>query len=306
MIHEYAVEPAAVANWERFRFVTGHMGVQHARVIAEFPGGGRWQEFVRDACRAKNLPNVERTKIFEKLGRLDGKLMKQIRLYRNSDAWLTNVEAAHRERPFWAIIASARPGDAEPFLPIDELDEDAPYWKVRREQKVTRTAAALGACAVVLFRQCREMLFVDPYFDPRAERWQHTLVEFARIATATGRTFRRCEYHLKQVPENAFALKQECLAYLPELLPAGFKLDVRRWRHMRQGERMHPRYILTEVGGLRIEKGLDEGAPGETTDVSLLDLDLCSARMREFDERHPSYQLLDEVTVCGTEPKGCS
>jgi hypothetical protein len=301
MIHEYAVEPAAVANWERFRFVTSHMGIPHARLIAEYPGGGKWQALVREACRALNLPNLERTRIFEKLVKLDGKLTKSSRLYRNSDAWLTNVETAHRDRPFSAIIASARPGNAEPFLPIDELDEDTPYWKVRREWRIARTAAALGACAVDLFRQCREIIFVDPYFDPREERWQRTLVEFARIATATGRTFRRREYHLRLV--ERFALERECLAHLPQLLPPGFKLDLWRWDRMNRGERMHPRYILTEVGGLRIEKGLDEGKPGETTDVSLLDLDLCSARMREFDERTPAYRLVDKkVTIDGRGP----
>jgi hypothetical protein len=104
------------------------------------------------------------------------------------------------------------------------------------------------------------------------------------------------------VPDNPFALEQECRTHLAQLLPPGFKLNVRRWRHMNRGERMHPRYILTDVGGLRIEKGLDEGTPGETTDVSLLDLDLCAARLGEFDTERPAYQLLDKVTVCGRTP----
>ena len=302
MIHEPAVEPAAVANWERFRFVTSHMGIPHARLIAEYPGGGRWQVLVREACRAVNLPNIERSRIFEKLARMDGKLIKGSRLYRGADVWLKNVETAHSERPFWAIIAGAPPGGAEPFLPIDELHEDTPYWKVPRERTIARTATALGACAVDLFRQCREIVFVDPYFDPSDERWQRTLVEFARVAAAAGRTFRRCDYHLRLVVGNAFALQRECLAHLPQLLPLGFKLNLFRWRHMNQGERMHPRYILTDIGGLRFEKGLDEGAPGETTDVSLLDLDLCAARMREFDEQKPAYQRLDTVTVHGSGP----
>jgi hypothetical protein len=300
MIHEYAVEPAAVANWERFRFVTSHMGIPHGRLIAEFPGGGRWQALVREACRRGDLPNVERTKIFERLGRLDARLIKGTRLYRNPETWLVNVEAAHRDHPFWAIIATSRPGNAEPFLPIGELDEDTPYWHVQRERIVSRTAASLGACAVDLFRQCREIVFVDPYFDPREERWQNTLREFIRVATISGRTFRRCEYHLKLIPETSFALEKECLAHLPQLLPAGFTLEVRRWRHITHGERMHPRYILTEVGGLRIEKGLDEGVPGETTDVSLLDVDLCSKRLQDFDKMKPAFALLDKTTVYGS------
>jgi hypothetical protein len=303
MIHEYAVEPTAVAGWERFRFVTSHMGIAQARLIAEYPGGGRWQALVRDACRARKLPNIERTRIFTKLAGLEGKLLKGTRPYRNSEPWLANAEAAHRKQPFWAIIASARPGKAEPFLSIDELDEHTPYWNVPRERAVARTAAALAACAVDLFRQCREILFVDPYFDPRAPRFQHTLTEFVRVAAATGRVYRRCEYHLKLVPsDDPFALERECLAHLSQLLPPGFKLDLRRWRHMNEGERMHPRYILTDVGGLRIEKGLDEGTPGETTDVSLLDPNLCAARLGEFDTQRPAYQLLDKATVCGRTP----
>ena len=170
MIHEYAVEPAALASWERFRFVTNHMGIPHARLIAEYPGGGRWQALVRDACRAQKLPNVERTRIFTKLARMEGKRLKGTRPYRNSQPWMENAEAAHREQAFSAIIASTQPGTAEPFLLVDELDEDTPYWKVRREKSVTRNAGALSACTVELFRLCREILFVDPYFDPRELR----------------------------------------------------------------------------------------------------------------------------------------
>lgn len=38
-----------------------------------------------------------------------------------------------------------------------------------------------------------------------------------------------------------------------------------------RGDRLHNRYILTDIGGLVFGTGLDEGADNETDDVTLMD-----------------------------------
>ena len=48
------------------------------------------------------------------------------------------------------------------------------------------------------------------------------------------------------------------------------------------GERLHPRYILTNIGGIRYEGGLDPGGPHETTDVSLLTEELWLKRWEQY------------------------
>jgi hypothetical protein len=58
---------------------------------------------------------------------------------------------------------------------------------------------------------------------------------------------------------------------LAPLMPTGNRLIVFFWQRQPGGKKMHPRYILTELGGLQPDFGLDEGdAPGDTTEVALL------------------------------------
>jgi hypothetical protein len=53
-------------------------------------------------------------------------------------------------------------------------------------------------------------------------------------------------------------------------VPAGLTLKVFFWSQMPGGLGMHPRFLLTDLGGIHFENGLDEGAPGEKTLVKPL------------------------------------
>tara|TARA_B110001469_G_scaffold79498_1_gene75208 strand:- start:4751 stop:4951 length:201 start_codon:yes stop_codon:yes gene_type:complete len=56
---------------------------------------------------------------------------------------------------------------------------------------------------------------------------------------------------------------------------------------------MHPRYILTEVGGLGFENGLDESDDGETlTDVTLVYGQSLVTRLNEYQADDPERKLL--------------
>jgi hypothetical protein len=74
-----------------------------------------------------------------------------------------------------------------------------------------------------------------------------------------------------------------------------------RWRKEREtaGETLHPRYILTDRGGIRVDHGLDEGEPGETTDIGLLSENLYSQRWGEYQRGTGVHEFVDEVTVFG-------
>jgi hypothetical protein len=67
--------------------------------------------------------------------------------------------------------------------------------------------------------------------------------------------------------------KSTCEKYLPRIIPAGLTLLVRRWENRKGGDKLHNRYILTDVGGVEFGVGLDEGDPGTTDDITLLSAD---------------------------------
>lgn len=70
MIHEFAVEPAAINNWQDFRFIYDQVGVEHGRLISRFPG--KWAGMVIEAVKANpHVRDIERSSIVTKLQNLE-------------------------------------------------------------------------------------------------------------------------------------------------------------------------------------------------------------------------------------------
>ena len=107
------------------------------------------------------------------------------------------------------------------------------------------------------------MILVDPNFSPDTTRWRRPLVGLFKSANR-GRALARCEYHLKaKATEEHFrsALGDQLAPPLPE----GSCVTFFRWAQWPAkdgqpvGEDLHPRFVLTEFGGVRVNFGLDEG-----------------------------------------------
>jgi hypothetical protein len=300
-LHEYAVEPAALAGWERFRYLVEKFGFQHGRLISRFPR--RWEKQVIQAC--EGLGEVEKKRIIEKLSGEDFRRSRTVsgnRSFDDAKDWLTNAEVAHAKSPFHAVIACNNPHGHPFVLPVVSIDEDTPLMDVQREEKCGRRAAELSNLVRLMLQNAREILFVDPHFDPTRPKWRNTLAAWLQIVAANGNMLARCEYHLKS--DNTKSARKEfqeaCEKLLPGHLPKGRKLKIVRWIEKNGGEKFHARYILTDIGGVRIDVGLDEGGVGETTDVSLMDFAIWKSAWSYFQVGTSPYDICDECEVFGT------
>jgi hypothetical protein len=127
-----------------------------------------------------------------------------------------------------------------------------------------------------MLRLADVIIFVDPYFRPGRLQNRRPLEAFLH-AVVNGRpidTPSRVEFHTSLKYENAPSLeffRTECERRLPRCVPEGIRLTIRVLKQKAGGDLLHNRYVLTDVGGLKFGVGLDEGADGETDDVSLLD-----------------------------------
>ena len=74
-----------------------------------------------------------------------------------------------------------------------------------------------------------------------------------------------------------------------------------RWEQIAGGERLHPRYILTEMGGISFEVGLDEGKPGESTDVAILEPAILEQRRSEYQLDSPVFRRAQEPIIVRRE-----
>ena len=87
--------------------------------------------------------------------------------------------------------------------------------------------------------------------------------------------------------ENFFI--QECNQRLPKLIPLGVSIRIVRIKERLGGEKVHQRYILTDLGGVRIDPGIDDGQPEETYDINLMDRNQFDLRWKQYAGDSPAF-----------------
>jgi hypothetical protein len=248
---------------------------------------------------------VERKKIEEGLARIDSKLLKKGRSFDHGKSWLENAEDQQKVNPFRAILASANPREVTDVLVVDDLNEELPLWSVPREMQVPRTAADLSDCCAPLLRLSSEILFIDPHFNPAKIEYRRPLEQFLNILASVAPQVHRIEYHTECDPSKNTRtqayLEDAAIKKLPSLIPAGLTIRVMMWKRREGGKPLHARYLLTELGGIRVDHGLDEGDSGETTDIGLLSNELHTAAWGDF-QRQPeptSFEFVGQIEIEG-------
>ena len=88
--------------------------------------------------------------------------------------------------------------------------------------------------------------------------------------------------------------------------PGGTHVLVRRLSEKPRGEKLHNRYILTDLGGVSFGIGLDDGDEGATDDVTLLDRDPYVVRWSQYGGIPPAGFEQGErpVEIVGTRRVG--
>jgi hypothetical protein len=128
-------------------------------------------------------------------------------------------------------------------------------------------------------RASNELVLVEPNFNADEPRFRDSFQAFVQCRE-DGRLWNRLELHVKFPTDRDGKYFPGALAnrisgfehHLAPLIPAGSRLTVYFWQRKPGGKKLHPRFILTELGGLQPDYGLDEGdAEGDTTIVSLMD-----------------------------------
>lgn len=305
MLYEFALDPEVLSTWQSFRYFIDRFGVQHGRMISRFPK--KWKRMVYDATLG--CATIERKRIEEILkDRVDGKLLVTNRAYNGELAWLVNAEEAHRLQPFHAIISRTNPRGAAAVLLADDLDETSeanPLWISNRTKRVTRKAQDLTDTVAPLLSCSSQLILIDPYFNPNELRFRNVLKSLVREICFKGAP-RRLEYHLRAdystAPSTAF-FQEAVQRRLPQILPAGIELKIVRWNQRTGGREFHARHLLTELGGLMLDPGLDEGEDGEMTTIALIEIESHTMLLEDFPadaNKGTTYEFADEITVVGT------
>lgn len=288
MLYEYAVEPKVLSTWADFRYFADRFGNEHGRLIAKYPES--WMRLVWDAC-VESSP-INRRRIEEGLVALRNRLLKTKREYDEGETWLENAQRVHTSEPFHAIIASSSCG-CDRALIAGDLNDDSPLWKVDRDGQVLRKAQPLAALAGPLLFHSTEVSFIDQNFGTTA-KFGRPLTAFL-VAARGGKRLSRIEYHLNGAIDKG-VFKAGLERQRPHLnLAMDEAIIFVRWKCIDAGENLHPRYLLTNRGGIGFDYGLDEG--DGTTDWRRLSDELWKQRREQFEPESGCYELADAWKV---------
>jgi hypothetical protein len=303
MFHEYAMDPAVLRSWERVRYFLDAFVPWKGRFLAEYPR--RWRRMVYENLARTTVRPVEKARIEERLRRLDRRVLltRCGAPYDPARSWLDNAECEHARRAFRAIIANeARCNPA--VLDAETLDERTGLWNVEQGTLVSREPAAIAGALALLLRCSSHVTVIDPYFRGHHSDKADALAAICEMVRVPGA---KVEVHAGLNEEDPALewLADQTARFLPPRLPAGLRVTVRCWKVPGEGLRLHNRYILTDVAGVKFGDSIERGADGQEDHVSILDE---SSRARlwaqyveapVFEPAGPSFEVVGRRTRCG-------
>ncbi len=266
MFHEYALDPAAISNWDRTRFFLDAFGPWKGRFLAQLPRK-KWKKLVHQALRC---PDIEKAKIVERLANLDDRIFSPRVLsgaYDPEQSWFDNALAQHAHLPFRAIITEGQTGTD--VLDAASVDERSDLWRVETGCMVPRDAAVYADKLDVILRMSRRIIYVSPFF--RADQPDKTSPLVA-ICSALAKVPEAgtLEVHFGEARSYALGMS-DAERYLPIRLPRGSRVTLRCWSERGGGARLHNRYLLTDIGGVQFGDEIEAGEAGHTDRLSILD-----------------------------------
>lgn len=333
MIYEFALEPELVASWHDRRVaypILCQMGPGLTRVPCSFPAAV-WSRLVVDAVQATfpdaRTPEAQRARknIEVLLRHLHDTGTRRNGRLTDGELWLEAARREHAAFPFGGIVVRAS-ASRERFLVVAEqlAAEEFPAWTPPAPPVALRPEDLANALAPLL-RCAAQVRFVDPFFDPSVEAFFAPMREYL-LAAQNRRSVGdlRVQIHFaisrpdveQQVRirglgltaavmdavglEMATSRLDTCERRIKPILRPGVALRAFAWGEGPTGVRMHNRYVLTEVGGIAVQHGLDRsGIAAETDDLTILSKEQFEQRASEHCAESALYRLIAERAFVG-------
>jgi hypothetical protein len=86
------------------------------------------------------------------------------------------------------------------------------------------------------------------------------------------------------------------------IIPSGQTVTLYRWIEKPGGHDFHNRYILTDIGGVSLQHGLDAGAAGQIDDINRLEREQYEYHCSNYDFKSTTFDLAETPTqIIGTK-----
>ena len=300
MIYEFALDPELVARWHDPRewaiFREG-FAPETGRVGSAYPWKPKWRKAVvkafHDAMPAATADSQSWRRLEVLLDKLAERMVERESSHPELPKWLDRAVAEHRERPFHGILSVGEANSVPEVITPDMLFSERPpsAWAVPPNPAPPRTAQGLAQAVAPLLTRCGEVVFVDPWFDPRESRFATTLQAMLEVlwgprhcVSAPRAQLILAEGEGRRARDGTWLLSL-CRDRLPEIVPHGHGVLVTVLRQRPGREKIHNRYILTKLAGVSFGVGLDAADNGDTGQSD----DLCRLSSEQLNKRWGQY-----------------
>jgi hypothetical protein len=303
MIYGYAIEPETVASWANksdYRYFYDKFGLGQPRMMVEFPKLKNWR---RQVLNSANGSDEELQKITAMIGILTERMIPCCPRYDydGTRSWLENAEKEHSKCPFKAILAQSNPRRLPCIMTPDTVGTASDSrWDVADPPPPNRTISDLQRHLQALLSNCTEIVFVDPHFGPENRRHRRPLQAYLR-GLFINRRAPLIRVEVKTGTKAAFPFfESTCAIEMPKIIPNGLEVVFYRLKQRDGGEKLHTRYILTDIGGVDFGVGLDEGSENETEDIGLMTRRKYELRWEQYAGSRPAFDVVDRpIMVIG-------
>ena len=312
MLYEYALDPNIVAKShdpQDAQFLLQNFGLDAGRIVARYPSS--WKRCVWDAVTADSNSqsnDIQKTKIEVLVQHLSSTFAKRPGSdWVESDGWLVNTRRENERKSFHMILVRGHCDGQTNIHGFEDIKAGSvDNWAVPNSLEVVRTAQEMANAIAPMLRMAQRIWFIDPYFradQPRFLRPLRAFLEHTRFEQNP-----EIQIHTKlKTDKNSNTddwsdIRSQGLEHLPKIVPRGHSMTLRCWTERDDGQKLHNRYVLTDVGSVMFGNGLDDGGThtSATDTLARLGDESHRALFREYDEANPAFELKGDVDIQGT------
>ena len=295
MIFDVAVDPALVATWterEVLRYYNDKFGLGSNRIIARFPK--HWKRLIFESFKGNDVARARLEAFVQAITETSAKRPGSV--YDGKRAWHENIAIENQRRAF-GLVLTQQNLDAE-------LDRADGPWNAPTMSRVSRTPQELAKSVGSMLQLADKVLLIDPHFNALRPAYRQSLFAYVKQALINRDSQHTLQFEVHtsgsgdRKPE-AIYFENDCRTELPRLIPRGQSIRIFRWLERKGGEKLHNRYILTNLGGVAFLTGLDAGPEGQTDDVMLFGRELFVQRYEQFSGTNGAYDLQCELLISG-------
>lgn len=297
MIHVFAVDPTIfLVDPALTTLVRAGLQLHRGRAIAKFPIN--WS--AEASKKIASLAPMQRKRLMTWLEEVKP-FSDRTRHHDSERSWLANAMShqGNADTSYRAILSTESDSETK-VLNVRDLEESDEHWSVDTQAVIPRKNREIAEACKFFILHANKIILVEPYFDPGDVHKRKTLAAILQVLPKRAGGMPQIELHTYMNPSFNPRFAEEFVSEVPQCIPRGFTVNGFLWERIEGGERFHRRYVLTDIGGMYFEGGLDSGHTGETTDVGLLEPTLNRERKKDYHPMSTKFNLVRQFSVNGT------